>query len=121
MLLWGRASDRIGRKPPLVFGTLGLAAAIASFGLSKKFWTLVLSRCVQGMFNGNIGITKAVMAEITDASNIAQGILAHFLRCMCSVCVDWTRLLKYLHSYHSSGERGLHSGTLQVLVSLAVC
>jgi len=24
------------------------------------------------MFNGNIGITKAVMAEITDASNIAQ-------------------------------------------------
>lgn len=75
MLQWGRISDKIGRKPPLVFGTLGLAAAIASFGLSKSFWALVLSRCVQGIFNGNIGITKAVMAEITDASNIAQGML----------------------------------------------
>ena len=74
VLQWGRISDRIGRKPPLVFGTLGLAAAIVSFGLSKTFWPLVFSRCVQGVFNGNIGITKAVMAEITDASNIAQGM-----------------------------------------------
>ncbi|KIM84952.1 hypothetical protein PILCRDRAFT_817783 [Piloderma croceum F 1598] len=72
VLQWGRVSDRIGRKPPLVFGTLGLAAAIVSFGLSKHFWPLVVSRCVQGIFNGNIGITKAVMAEIADASNIAQ-------------------------------------------------
>ena len=79
VLQWGRLSDRIGRKPPLVFGTLGLAAAIMSFGLSKTFWPLVLSRCVQGIFNGNIGITKAVMAEISDASNIAQGMSTYFL------------------------------------------
>jgi hypothetical protein len=44
---------------------------------------------VQGMFNGNIGITKAVIVEITNASNIAQCILAHFLHYMCSVCIDW--------------------------------
>ena len=75
VLQWGRMSDRFGRKPPLVFGTLGLAAATISLGLCNKFWPLVLSRCVQGMFNGNIGITKSVMAEITDSSNIAQGQL----------------------------------------------
>jgi MFS family permease len=77
VLQWGRVSDRIGRKPPLVLGTLGLAAAVASFGLSKQFWPLVVSRCVQGLFNGNIGITKAVMAEIADASNIAQSMSTH--------------------------------------------
>jgi MFS family permease len=77
VLQWGRVSDRIGRKPPLVFGTLGLAVAIASFGLSKQFWSLVVSRCVQGIFNGNIGITKAVMTEIADESNIAQSMSAY--------------------------------------------
>jgi MFS family permease len=84
VLQWGRVSDRIGRKPPLVFGTLGLAAAIASFGLSKQFWPLVVSRCVQGIFNGNIGISKAVMAEIADDSNIAQSMFTHiFFTLLC--------------------------------------
>lgn len=80
VLQWGRISDRIGRKPPLVFGTLGLAAAITSFGLTKKFWPLIVSRCVQGIFNGNIGITKAVMGEMTDASNAAQGTFEKICR-----------------------------------------
>ncbi|KAG5643880.1 hypothetical protein DXG03_009510 [Asterophora parasitica] len=33
---------------------------------------VILSRCAQGAFNGNIGVTKSVMAEITDATNAAQ-------------------------------------------------
>lgn len=72
VLGWGRLSDRTGRKPPLVLGTLGCAAAVSCFGLSSRFWMLILCRSVQGVFNGNIGITKAVVAEITDATNIAQ-------------------------------------------------
>jgi len=71
-LQWGRLSDRIGRKPPLVFGTLGLAAAVTGFGLSTSFAPLVVFRCLQGVFNGNIGITKAVLAELTDSSNVAR-------------------------------------------------
>lgn len=36
-------------------GPIGLALAMLCFGLSSKFWTLVVSRCLQGVFNGNIG------------------------------------------------------------------
>ena len=72
VLGWGRLSDRIGRKPPLVLGTLGCAAAVLGFGLSTQFWMMVFCRSLQGVFNGNIGITRAVIAEITDATNIAQ-------------------------------------------------
>jgi MFS family permease len=72
-LQWGRLSDRVGRKPPLVFGTLGLAAAVTAFGLSTSFVSLAIFRSLQGIFNGNIGITKAVLAEITDSSNVARG------------------------------------------------
>ncbi|KZP23886.1 MFS general substrate transporter, partial [Athelia psychrophila] len=74
VLQWGRASDRIGRKPPLVFGTLGLAAAVTSFGFSNSYWPLIASRFMQGVFNGNIGITKCVLAESTDSTNIATAL-----------------------------------------------
>ncbi|THH19030.1 hypothetical protein EW146_g2063 [Bondarzewia mesenterica] len=69
---WGRASDRIGRKPILIMGLVILAASMFSFGLSKGYWLLVVSRFVQGVANGNIGVTKSVMGELTDSTNMAR-------------------------------------------------
>ncbi|KAG7090162.1 hypothetical protein E1B28_011770 [Marasmius oreades] len=69
---WGRASDRIGRRPILLLGPLGLTFAMLAFGLSRTFWQLVLFRCAQGVFNGNIGVVRTFIAEITDDTNIAD-------------------------------------------------
>ncbi|KAJ6599987.1 major facilitator superfamily multidrug-resistance, DHA1 sub-family [Mycena vulgaris] len=69
---WGRASDRFGRRPVLLLGPLGLAFSLIGFGWSKNFTSLVIFRCAQGVFNGNIGVVKTVMAEISDSSNLAQ-------------------------------------------------
>ncbi|KAJ7220227.1 major facilitator superfamily domain-containing protein [Mycena pura] len=69
---FGRASDRYGRRPVLLVGPIGLALSMFGFGFSKRFWMLVLFRCTQGAFNGNIGISKSVMAEISDSTNIAE-------------------------------------------------
>ncbi|TFK75086.1 major facilitator superfamily multidrug-resistance, DHA1 sub-family [Pluteus cervinus] len=74
VVYWGRASDYIGRRPVLLFGPLGLCLAMLGFGLSKGFWSLVVWRCLQGIFNGNIGVSKTVMAEITDSTNLADAI-----------------------------------------------
>jgi len=52
---WGAASDRFGRRPILLLGPFGLALSMLIFGLSDKYWMLVVSRCIQGMFNGNVG------------------------------------------------------------------
>ncbi|KAF7985322.1 hypothetical protein HWV62_6511 [Athelia sp. TMB] len=68
---WGRTSDIVGRKMPLVFGMVFMAASIMSFGLSNGYWPLVVSRFVQGITNGNIGITKSAMADMTDSTNMA--------------------------------------------------
>ncbi|KAM5544548.1 hypothetical protein V8D89_001446 [Ganoderma adspersum] len=73
VLQWGRASDRIGRKPVLLAGLLGLTLSMIGFGLSTKYWALILSRCVEGALNGNIGVSKSMMAEITDSTNRARG------------------------------------------------
>lgn len=31
------------------------------------------SRCLAGVLNGNVGVMKSMMVEITDSTNIAQG------------------------------------------------
>jgi MFS family permease len=52
---WGRASDRFGRRSVLLFGPFGLSLAMVSFGLSSNYWKMVASRCLQGVFSGNMG------------------------------------------------------------------
>ncbi|KAJ7199167.1 major facilitator superfamily domain-containing protein [Mycena pura] len=69
---WGRVSDHIGRRPVLLLGPLGLAFSLIGFGWSTTFSGLFIFRCAQGVFNGNIGVVKTVMAEFSDATNLAQ-------------------------------------------------
>jgi MFS family permease len=73
VLQWGRASDRIGRKPVLLGGLLGITMSMIGFGLSKQFWSIVLARCAEGALCGNIGVAKGMVAELTDSTNMAQG------------------------------------------------
>ncbi|KIK71431.1 hypothetical protein GYMLUDRAFT_235750 [Collybiopsis luxurians FD-317 M1] len=66
---WGRASDAYGRRPVLLLGPLGLAVAMFGFGLSRSFWSMVVFRAAQGIFNGNIGVSRTILAELTDQTN----------------------------------------------------
>ncbi|GAW00782.1 major facilitator superfamily multidrug- dha1 sub-family [Lentinula edodes] len=68
----GRVSDLYGRKPILLIGPLGLSLAMLSFGLSQSFWGMVVTRAAMGVFNGNIGVSKTIMAESTDETNRAD-------------------------------------------------
>ncbi|KAJ7690121.1 major facilitator superfamily multidrug-resistance, DHA1 sub-family [Mycena rosella] len=72
VLHFGRLSDVYGRRPVLLLGPLGVAISMLGFGLSKKFWSLFFFRCIQGACDGNIGVSKTVMNEIADPSNIAD-------------------------------------------------
>ncbi|KAJ7881005.1 member of major facilitator superfamily multidrug-resistance, DHA1 sub-family [Mycena olivaceomarginata] len=69
VLHWSRMSDRIGRKPVILTGLLGLSISMYCFGLSRTFWA---SRSLNGALNGNIGVIKSIVAELTDSTNIAQ-------------------------------------------------
>ncbi|KAJ7185424.1 major facilitator superfamily transporter [Mycena filopes] len=73
VLHWSRASDRVGRKPILLLGLLGTSISMLLFGLSRTFWALVASRCLTGLLNGNIGVMKSAMGDMTDPSNRAEG------------------------------------------------
>ncbi|CDO75960.1 hypothetical protein BN946_scf184888.g10 [Trametes cinnabarina] len=70
---WSRLSDRIGRKPVLLVGVGGLCVSMLCFGLSKTFWGLVVSRSLVGLLNGNTGVSKSMIGELTDETNMAKG------------------------------------------------
>ncbi|KZT73114.1 member of major facilitator superfamily multidrug-resistance, DHA1 sub-family [Daedalea quercina L-15889] len=72
VLHWSRLSDRVGRKPVIMTGLFGLSLSMYSFGLSRTFWGLVVSRSLNGALNGNIGVLKSMMGEITDSTNLAD-------------------------------------------------
>ncbi|KAG0691640.1 major facilitator superfamily domain-containing protein [Suillus ampliporus] len=69
---WSRLSDYVGRKPVALIGLFGLALSMLCFGLSTTFWGLVISRCLNGALNGNIGVMKSMTAEMTDSTNMAR-------------------------------------------------
>src|SRR5450756_2834648 len=46
--LWGRFSDRYGRRPALLAGRLVSAVAYVIFGYASTLWLLLISRVVQG-------------------------------------------------------------------------
>lgn len=70
VLHWSRLSDIVGRKPVLLIGLFCLSSSMCCFGLSTTYWGLVISRCFNGALNGNIGILKSLVSEITDSTNL---------------------------------------------------
>ncbi|KAF9468194.1 member of major facilitator superfamily multidrug-resistance, DHA1 sub-family [Collybia nuda] len=83
VLHWSRTSDRVGRKPVILIGLFGISLSMYCFGLSRSFWGLVFSRGLNGALNGNIGVIKSMMAEMTDTTNIAQAY-AYFPIAWCT-------------------------------------
>ncbi|KAA1127810.1 hypothetical protein PGTUg99_004908 [Puccinia graminis f. sp. tritici] len=52
IILWGKLSDRIGRKPVLLIGLLGVSISTLAFGFSSSFWTMIAARSIGGILNG---------------------------------------------------------------------
>ncbi|MBL8857061.1 MAG: MFS transporter [Planctomycetes bacterium] len=72
--VWGRLSDRIGRKPILVGGLFGTSLSYVLFAYSNSFELLMLSRLLAGFFGANISTAQAYIADVTTPENRAKGM-----------------------------------------------
>ncbi|TFY65498.1 hypothetical protein EVG20_g5566 [Dentipellis fragilis] len=68
---WAKLSDRIGRRPVIFTGILGMAVASIFFGLSHTLTAVLFARCLAGLFSGNVAVIHSVLGELTDSSNQA--------------------------------------------------
>ena len=72
--LWGRLSDRTGRKPVLLFTTAGLAVSYVVWFFSQPFLLLIGARLLGGIMSGNIAVASAAVVDCTDAKDRAKGM-----------------------------------------------
>ena len=62
--IWGRLSDKHGRKPAILLGLLGNAAALIGFGLAKDYAWLFIARSAAGI--ASAAVLPSVMAYVAD-------------------------------------------------------
>ena len=72
--LWGRMSDRYGRRPALLIGLSASAAAYVVFGFADSVWLLFLSRLVQGAGGGTTGVAQAYVADTIEPADRARAL-----------------------------------------------
>jgi len=65
--LWGALSDRIGRKPVLVFGLAGFVLSFTLFALATRLWMLFAARALAGILSS--ATMPAAMAYVSDMTS----------------------------------------------------
>lgn len=76
--VWGRLSDRIGRRPVLVWSVLATSFGMAGLGAALIFgtsiWWLFLPRIASGIATANLGTASAYIADVTKPEDRARGM-----------------------------------------------
>ena len=72
--MWGRFSDRVGRRPTLLIALGASAIAYLIFGFANSLLLLFLSRIVQGAGGGTVGVIQAYVADSTDPKDRARAL-----------------------------------------------
>jgi len=66
----GSLSDKIGRRPILLFGLVANTVFLILFGLASALWMALLVRFLAGAGNGNIAVTKAYIGDISSSDQL---------------------------------------------------
>lgn len=72
--LWGRFSDRYGRRPMILLGLVVSAAAYVLFGLADSVAVLLLSRLAQGAGGGTTGVVQAYVSDVVEPRERAKAL-----------------------------------------------
>jgi multidrug resistance protein len=72
--VWGKVSDRYGRRPALLVGLGASAFAYVIFGFANSLWLLFASRIVQGLGGGTTGVAQAYVADTMQPAERAKAL-----------------------------------------------
>ena len=63
--IWGKLSDKYGRKPILLISQIGTGISFLILGLSNSYYTILFARIFDGVFSGQIPVIRAYVTDIT--------------------------------------------------------
>ena len=69
---WGRLSDRIGRRPVLVWSIFGTSLGYIVFAFSGSLWMLFAARIIDGITGANISTAQAYLSDVTAPKDRAK-------------------------------------------------
>jgi len=72
--MWGRLSDRVGRRPVVMIALTASGIAYLIFGFANSLLLLLLSRLVQGAGGGTVGVIQAYVADSTEPKDRARAL-----------------------------------------------
>jgi len=73
--LWGRWSDRIGRRPLILIGIAGYVIAQVLFGLANSLWLLYAARILGGILSSaTLPASAAYVADLTTEKERSRGM-----------------------------------------------
>lgn len=72
--IWGRLSDRIGRKKVLLVTIAGSALSLTLLGTANSLALLFVGRLLSGAFAANISVASAYVSDVTTEENRAKGM-----------------------------------------------
>ena len=70
--VWGWLSDKYGRRPAILVGLLLSALAYLIFAFASSLWILFISRIVQGLGGGTIGVVQAYVSDVSETKDRAK-------------------------------------------------
>jgi MFS family permease len=72
--IWGRLSDRVGRRPVLLWSIGASAVGMAFLGVASTLPLLFAARLFSGMATANIAVAQAYIADITPPERRARAM-----------------------------------------------
>lgn len=73
--VWGRLSDRIGRRPVILIGIVGYVLAQVLFGLATSLWLLYAARILGGILSSaTLPVSAAYVADLTTEKERGRGM-----------------------------------------------
>lgn len=72
--VWGRLSDRIGRRPVILISLTASCAGYLLFGFARSLGALFASRVIAGAGGANIGTAQAYITDVTAPEERARGM-----------------------------------------------
>ncbi|KFY08032.1 hypothetical protein V492_06590 [Pseudogymnoascus sp. VKM F-4246] len=79
--LWAKISDRIGRKPTMLIGSMGAVFSALLFGFSTSLPMAIAARLCAGLLNPNLGVVQTFVGELVSKEQQEFGFsVTPFLR-----------------------------------------